>query len=89
MHVDRVPIMQQDTLWTDKYRPRQFVELTGNERVARETMLWVKEWDRCVFGIVNRSKGKKKKEEGEEEYIDEFHRPKERVRHKVTIYMFS
>jgi chromosome transmission fidelity protein 18 len=43
-------------------------------------MLWVKEWDRCVFGTTTKNtKGKKKLEEGEEEYSDEYHRPKERI----------
>lgn len=30
-----------DTLWVDKYRPKRFTQLLGNERVARETMAWV------------------------------------------------
>ncbi|KAJ7905842.1 hypothetical protein B0H14DRAFT_2661855 [Mycena olivaceomarginata] len=39
----------EDTLWVDRYRPRQFTDLMGNERVARETMTWVKQWDWCAF----------------------------------------
>jgi chromosome transmission fidelity protein 18 len=40
----------QETLWVDRYRPHRFTDLLGNERVAREIMAWVKEWDFCVFG---------------------------------------
>lgn len=49
----------------------------GNERVARETMTWVKQWDWCVFG---RRKGKKRLKEGEEEdELDDYHRPRQKV----------
>lgn len=75
--------MVEDTLWVDRYRPNRFTELMGNERVARETMTWVKQWDWCVFG---KNKGRKrpvKEQDGEEnvsnEPEDEFRRPKERV----------
>ncbi|KAJ7085780.1 P-loop containing nucleoside triphosphate hydrolase protein [Mycena belliarum] len=68
----------EDTLWVDRYRPRQFTDLMGNERVARETMEWVKQWDWCVFG---KAKGKKRPREGDEalEELDEYHRPREKL----------
>lgn len=68
----------EDTLWVDRYRPRKFTELLGNERVARETIAWVKQWDWCVFG--NR-KSKKRLREDDENYNpnDEYHRPREKV----------
>ncbi|KAJ7074182.1 P-loop containing nucleoside triphosphate hydrolase protein [Mycena amicta] len=69
----------EDTLWVDRYRPRQFADLTGNERVAREVMAWVKQWDYCVFG---KSKGKKRSRDDDEETYDvndEYRRPKERM----------
>ncbi|BGP37138.1 Chromosome transmission fidelity protein 18 [Rhodotorula kratochvilovae] len=36
-------------LWTDRYRPKRFVDLLGDERVHRNALLWLKEWDLCVF----------------------------------------
>lgn len=62
----------------DRYRPRRYVELIGSERVARDTMTWVKMWDWCVFG---RKKGKKRARDGDEELYDddEYHRPRDKV----------
>lgn len=39
----------QMTLWTDRYRPTKFIDLIGDERVFRNAMSWLKEWDQCVF----------------------------------------
>ncbi|KAJ7744945.1 P-loop containing nucleoside triphosphate hydrolase protein [Mycena maculata] len=68
----------EDTLWVDRYRPRQFTDLMGNERVARETMTWVKQWDWCVFG---KTKGKKRPRDDDENFdaADEYHRPREKL----------
>nr|GAT51056.1 predicted protein [Mycena chlorophos] len=72
----------EDTLWVDRYRPRQFADLTGNERVARDVMTWVKQWDYCVFGK-SKAKGKKRSWEDEEDASfdtnDEHKRPRERL----------
>lgn len=72
----------EDTLWVDRYRPRQFTDLMGNERVARETMTWVKQWDWCVFG---KTKGKKRPRDDDEAFdaADEYRRPREKVNHWV------
>lgn len=40
----------ENELWVDRYRPSKFTDLLGDERVHRETMSWLKEWDYCVFG---------------------------------------
>jgi chromosome transmission fidelity protein 18 len=84
----------EEQLWVDRYRPEKFTELVGDERVHREAMAWLKEWDECVF------KKKKKKPKAKETVIgkkrgwddgdggdagrfaekDEFGRPRERVR---------
>ncbi|KAF8211876.1 P-loop containing nucleoside triphosphate hydrolase protein [Mycena galopus ATCC 62051] len=71
-------ILIEDTLWVDRYRPRQFTDLMGNERVARETMTWVKQWDWCVFG---KTKGKKRPRDDDEAFdaADEYHRPREKL----------
>ncbi|KAJ8523102.1 hypothetical protein ONZ45_g367 [Pleurotus djamor] len=69
----------EDTLWVDRYRPNRYIDLIGNERVARDVMSWVKLWDWCVFGRNN--KGKKRARDGEEELWDndEYHRPREKL----------
>ena len=71
----------------DRYRPHRFTELLGNERVARETMAWVKQWDFCVFG---KNKGKKRPRDDDENYNpdDEYHRPREKVIAPITWYDF-
>lgn len=68
----------EDTLWVDRYRPHRFTELLGNDRVARDTMAWVKQWDFCVFGS---KKGKKRPRDDDENYNpdDDYHRPREKV----------
>ncbi|KXN91400.1 Chromosome transmission fidelity protein 18 [Leucoagaricus sp. SymC.cos] len=68
----------EDTLWVDRYRPTCFTDLIGNDRVARETMAWVKQWDFCVFG---KTKGKKRQRDGDENFNadDEYHRPQEKI----------
>ncbi|KAI9571435.1 P-loop containing nucleoside triphosphate hydrolase protein [Boletus coccyginus] len=67
-----------DMLWVDQYRPQRFTELLGNERVAREVMAWVKQWDWCVFGKI---RNKKRPREDDENYDpeDEYHRPREKL----------
>lgn len=72
-----------DMLWVDQYRPQRFTELLGNERVAREVMAWVKQWDWCVFG---KTRNKKRQREEDQNYDpeDEYHRPREKVRRPIT-----
>lgn len=68
----------EDTLWVDRYRPRKFTDLLGNEKVARDAMTWVKDWDYCVFG---KSRGKKRgRDDDENVNLDEFRRPQEKVK---------
>lgn len=69
----------EDQLWVDRYRPKKFTDLLGNERVARDAMAWLKQWDWCVFG--RSRKGKKVSDkDAEGGYVDEYHRPREKVR---------
>lgn len=50
------------SMWVDKYRPKRFADLLGEDvstvcphsclpfqRVHREVLSWLKEWDKCVF----------------------------------------
>ena len=61
-------------MWVDRYRPKRYLDLVGDDRVHREVMAWVKEWDFCVFG---NKKGKKKAVDNENS--DEYRRPNEKV----------
>ncbi|QRV99755.1 AAA family ATPase [Ceratobasidium sp. AG-Ba] len=66
------------SMWVDQYKPKMFTDLLGDERVHRETMGWLKEWDQCVFG---RRKRKPMKQTDPEApfYHDEYGRPKEKI----------
>ncbi|KAJ2921092.1 hypothetical protein H1R20_g16001, partial [Candolleomyces eurysporus] len=67
----------EEELWVDRYRPRKFTDLLGNERVARDAMTWLKQWDWCVFGRSRKgSKRQNNHEDGAPE--DEYHRPREK-----------
>ncbi|KAL6503553.1 hypothetical protein OROGR_025476 [Orobanche gracilis] len=39
-----------EKLWVDKYAPNTFTELLSDEQINREVLLWLKQWDSCVFG---------------------------------------
>lgn len=69
-------------LWVDRYRPQQYTDLLGDDRVHREVMAWVKEWDYCVFG---KSKGKLKMTE-DEQHFDEYRRPREKVNRLFSLH---
>lgn len=36
-------------LWVDKYRPTSYMDLMGDQRINRDVLRWVKQWDHCVF----------------------------------------
>jgi chromosome transmission fidelity protein 18 len=76
---DRSSSKTEETLWVDRYRPKRFTDLLGDERVHREVLAWVKQWDLCVFG---KGKGKKRARDGEvfTNSEDELGRPQEKVR---------
>jgi chromosome transmission fidelity protein 18 len=66
-------------LWVDRYRPSKYTELLGDERVHRDVLSWVKEWDQCVFGK-SKVRGKKRpRDEDDREAQDQYHRPYEKV----------
>ncbi|CAE6526005.1 unnamed protein product [Rhizoctonia solani] len=66
------------SMWVDRYRPKCFTDLLGDERVHRETMAWLKEWDQCVFGRRKRRILKQDPNEGPL-YQDEHGRPREKI----------
>ena len=43
-------LAQGKHLWVEKYSPRSFLELLGDEEINREVLRWLKRWERCVFG---------------------------------------
>jgi len=44
------PLPSTDSrMWVDKYQPRAFAELLGDDRVHRDALRWLKTWDPCVF----------------------------------------
>ncbi|GAA6038469.1 hypothetical protein JCM8097_004581 [Rhodosporidiobolus ruineniae] len=72
--LDKKEVTVQETmLWTDRYRPKRFVDLLGDERLHRLALLWLKEWDACVFkgtskanaaAEMKRERSKKRSREG-------------------------
>ncbi|TEB25929.1 P-loop containing nucleoside triphosphate hydrolase protein [Coprinellus micaceus] len=70
--------LPEDQLWVDRYRPRKFTDLLGNERVARDAMAWVKQWDWCVFGRTKKGLKNPQKKDEKDAYQDEYHRPREK-----------
>ncbi|KAI9486107.1 MAG: P-loop containing nucleoside triphosphate hydrolase protein [Benjaminiella poitrasii] len=43
------PQTESDKLWVDKYRPQNYMDLMGDQRLNRDVLRWVKQWDYCVF----------------------------------------
>jgi hypothetical protein len=39
-----------EALWVDKYAPRSFLDLLGDEGINREVLRWLSAWHACVFG---------------------------------------
>ncbi|VFR01092.1 unnamed protein product [Cuscuta campestris] len=39
-----------EQLWVEKYAPSSFTELLSNEHTNREVLMWLKQWDSCVYG---------------------------------------
>ena len=39
----------ESQLLVDKYRPRSYIDLLTDEWLNQEVMMWVKQWDECVF----------------------------------------
>lgn len=81
-------------MWVDKHRPSKFTELLGDERVHREVLGWLKEWDECVFKRKNHRKERhrqyiqakygysdsiKSDKGGENMWKDPYGRPRERI----------
>lgn len=82
-------------MWAEKYRPSRFTDLLGDDRVHRDVLGWLKQWDMCVF----KRQDKRKRVKGEDvitaastpaytgygnpggpvPYVDAWGRPSERI----------
>lgn len=62
-------------LWTEKYRPKNFFELLGNERTNRHILEWLNHWNECVFKTANFQ------EDQPDEFgpVDPLHRPYHKI----------
>ncbi|KZT71388.1 P-loop containing nucleoside triphosphate hydrolase protein [Daedalea quercina L-15889] len=69
---------EDSALWVDRYRPKRFTDLLGDDRVHREVMSWVKEWDYCVFGR-KQGRGVKRPRGEDGDNLDEWKRPNEKI----------
>ncbi|KAK3019198.1 hypothetical protein RJ639_002970 [Escallonia herrerae] len=50
MALPKAAAAANEQLWVDKYAPSSFMELLSDEQTNREVLLWLKQWDSCVFG---------------------------------------
>ena len=41
--------------WSEKYRAKMYKDLVGDERTHRDVLRWLKSWDQCVFGRMNKA----------------------------------
>ncbi|XP_042861945.1 chromosome transmission fidelity protein 18 homolog [Penaeus japonicus] len=84
----------KDTLWVEKYKPKQYLDLLSDESTNRTVLHWVKLWDKLVFGVEKKQKPKEEKrnpqndkpfnkfqKKGPEviEELDEQNRPQQKV----------
>ncbi|KAJ3326640.1 hypothetical protein HDU76_012758 [Blyttiomyces sp. JEL0837] len=65
-------------LWVEKYAPRAYIDLVGDERLNREVLLWVKQWDYCVFKKVGKKTAPQPKW-GQKENMDPLRRPEKKI----------
>ncbi|OCF36301.1 hypothetical protein I316_02176 [Kwoniella heveanensis BCC8398] len=72
-------VAKSTTMWVDKYRPKKFSDLLGEDRVHRDVMNWLKEWDKCVFKRATQVKKRRIDVDQENFVVDPLGRPRERI----------
>lgn len=79
--VDKEPTIpgRNDILWAEKWRPRTFLELVGNERTNRYALRWLRRWSKCVFGEQVISERNTNAFPNASPYTDPFDRPEKRI----------
>ncbi|KAJ3271775.1 hypothetical protein HDV01_006383 [Terramyces sp. JEL0728] len=82
----RLNVQETDSdnrLWVDKYRPKMYIDLVGDEYLNRSILAWVKHWDYCVFGKDLKKSllnvGKAKNHPKFEKPMDKLQRPDKRI----------
>ena len=45
----RTKKISNDTLWVEKWRPKKFLDLVGNEKTNRRILGWLRQWTPAVF----------------------------------------
>lgn len=65
-----------DKLWVEKWSPKKFVDLVGNEKTNRRVLAWIRQWSPCVFNeqLPERGMGSP-----EQEVIDPLLRPAKKI----------
>ncbi|KAI1316192.1 hypothetical protein EDD11_010364 [Mortierella claussenii] len=81
-----------ERLWVDKYRPKIYTDLMGDERVNREVLSWIKEWDQCVFGRKYKkftSEYKQQRQQQQQQHFKDFRKPDPLGRPERKILMLT
>lgn len=75
----------KDKLWVEKWRPKNFLDLVGNEKTNRRVLGWLRQWSLAVFkedlGLSPFQKIMMEKNPQllQEEQEDLYHRPKRKI----------
>ncbi|RHZ90109.1 hypothetical protein Glove_8g29 [Diversispora epigaea] len=64
--------------WTEKYRPKHYTDLVGDENVNRDVMKWLIQWNHCVFDRKETTYDKEINEKNGQ-YQDKWNRPEKKV----------
>ncbi|KTA97666.1 Chromosome transmission fidelity protein 18 [Nakaseomyces glabratus] len=63
------------TLWVEKWRPKKFMDLVGNEKNNRRILKWLRQWNFAVF----KEQLPQPDQSKEQENFDPFERPMKRI----------
>lgn len=69
--------VSNETLWVEKWRPRKFLDLVGNEKTNRRMLSWLRQWTPAVFKEQLPKLPSEKEETGLE--LDPLKRPQKRI----------
>lgn len=72
-------IPKNDVLWAEKWRPKSFFELIGNDDTNRRMLKWVKEWSRVVFDKNYKPITTDDSSATNSKFIDPFGRPNKKI----------
>lgn len=65
-----------DKLWVEKWGPRNFLDLVGNEKTNRRVLHWIRQWSPCVF---NERSPERHTQTPEQEMMDPLNRPLKKI----------